>query len=188
MSGGRPATRRLFFALWPDPATRRALGNALGAVLATAGGQAVPAGELHLTLEFLGRIPDGALETLAALGAAIALPDEALLLDRLEWWRRSALLVATPSASAAGLLAAQAQLRQALGDHGFRVDSRPFRPHVTLARVRHARPSMVARFLADTGGLRVAPFVAPRFVLLSSRPGRGGGPYALEAAVDLADD
>ena len=71
---------------------------------------------------------------------------------------------------------------------GLGAPEHPFKPHVTLARVRHARPSMVARFLADSGALRIAPFVADRFVLLSSRPGRGGGPYAVEMAVPLGDD
>jgi 2'-5' RNA ligase len=124
----------LFFALWPDDAVRSALVAACGAALAVARGRAVPATNLHLTLEFLGPVAETALGDLAELGGAIALPDEVLVLDRLEWWRRAALLVAAPGAPGAGLLAMQAQLRQALSGRGFRVDSRPFRPHVTLAR------------------------------------------------------
>jgi len=68
------------------------------------------------------------------------MPDEMLVLDRLDWWRRAALLVAAPSAPGAGLLAVQEKLRDALKGRGFRVDSRPFRPHVTLAREVTAAP------------------------------------------------
>ncbi len=140
MSGGRPARRRLFFALWPSEAERRALAAAFGAVIAATGGRAVPAESLHLTLEFLGPVADTELATLAALGAAVVLPSEVLVLDRLEWLRRAALLFAAPSVPAAGLLAVQSDLRQALKGRGFRVDSRPFRPHVTLARRVAAPP------------------------------------------------
>lgn len=140
MSHGRPPRRRLFFALWPDDAARGVLGDAFGAAVAAAGGRAVPAANLHLTLEFLGLVEEEALPVLAAFGADVRLPDEPVVLDRLDWWRRAAMLVAAPSAPAAGLLAAQAQLRLALKDGGFRVDSRPFRPHVTLARKVAAPP------------------------------------------------
>jgi RNA 2',3'-cyclic 3'-phosphodiesterase len=68
---------------------------------------------------------------------------------------------------------------------GLDPDPRDFRPHVTLARMRGARHGAVARFLAEHGALRLEPFLVTRFVLLSARPGSGGGPYALEAAYPL---
>ena len=64
---------------------------------------------------------------------------------------------------------------------------RGFKPHVTLARMRGARNSTAAQFLEENGGLRMEPFVVTRFVLLSARPGVGGGPYGLEAAYPLGD-
>ena len=70
---------------------------------------------------------------------------------------------------------------------GLPAPEHPFKPHITLARVRYARATMIARFLAETGALRVHPFTAVRFVLLSSRPGRGGGPYAIETEVPLGE-
>lgn len=133
MSDGQPAAR-LFFALWPDQAGRQALARAFGTALAATDGRAVPPEHLHLTLEFLGSVPDTQLASLAALGAAVVLPDEAVVLDRLGWWRPAATLVASASAPTPGLIAMQAELRAALAGRGFRVDSRPFRPHVTLAR------------------------------------------------------
>ncbi len=142
MSDGRPAARRLFFALWPDEAERRALHDAFGAAIAAAGGRAVAPAHLHLTLEFLGAVPDAELAALAAIGAALALPEEVVVLDRLGWWPRAATLVVVPGAAPRGLLAVQAQLRETLKGRGFRVDSRPFRPHVTLARKVRAPPAL----------------------------------------------
>jgi 2'-5' RNA ligase len=60
-----------------------------------------------------------------------------------------------------------------------------FRPHVTLARLRRAKPREVARFLGENGALAMEPFLVERCVLLSARPGSGGGPYAVEAAFPL---
>lgn len=71
---------------------------------------------------------------------------------------------------------------------GLDPDPRDFRPHVTLARMRGARQSAVARFLAEYGDLRLEPFLVTRFILLSARPGSGGGPYAVEAAYPLAEE
>ena len=68
---------------------------------------------------------------------------------------------------------------------GLQPDPREFRPHVTLARMRRARQSEVARFLAENSGLRLEPFLVTRFVLLSARPGSGGPPYVVEAAYPL---
>jgi RNA 2',3'-cyclic 3'-phosphodiesterase len=64
---------------------------------------------------------------------------------------------------------------------GLEPDGRGFKAHVTLARMRRARQQAVARFLAENGALRTEPFTPTRFVLLSARPGSGGGPYVVEA-------
>jgi 2'-5' RNA ligase len=64
---------------------------------------------------------------------------------------------------------------------GLEPEGREYRPHVTLARLRGARPQAVARFLEENGTLRMPPFLATRVVLLSGRPGSGGPPYAVEA-------
>jgi RNA 2',3'-cyclic 3'-phosphodiesterase len=82
---------------------------------------------------------------------------------------------------------------------GLEADTRIFKPHVTLARLRRARQHAIARFLAEHGSLRLEPFTVTRFVLLSARSHSGGPPYVVEAAypfegeamhevADLADD
>ncbi len=137
-----PEHRRLFFALWPDAALRARLVETFGAAAAVAGGRAVHPDNLHVTLEFLGSVASSRLAELASLGEATHLPTADLSLDTLEWWPRPALRVAGTSRPAGALLDLQAQLRLTLGERGFRVDSRAFRPHLTLAREVRATPPL----------------------------------------------
>lgn len=59
-------------------------------------------------------------------------------------------------------------------------ETRAFKPHVTLARLKHSQVDAVARYLSRYGGYRSEPFFVSRTLLLSSRPGVGGGPYGVE--------
>jgi 2'-5' RNA ligase len=63
---------------------------------------------------------------------------------------------------------------------GLPPETRNFVPHVTLARLRNVSPYAAAEYLARHGGFFVAPFTVSRFVLFSSRPNQGGGPYLVE--------
>jgi 2'-5' RNA ligase len=68
---------------------------------------------------------------------------------------------------------------------GLPPDGRPFKPHVTLARLKYATPDEVARVLQRIGAFRSKPFIVARFVLFSAKPKVGGGPYATEEAFPL---
>jgi 2'-5' RNA ligase len=69
---------------------------------------------------------------------------------------------------------------------GLEPERRKFRPHVTLARIRSAGQADAAAYLALRGDFKTAPFSIGRFVLLSSRDAKGGGPYIMEEAYPLA--
>ena len=58
-------------------------------------------------------------------------------------------------------------------------------PHVTLARLRDARPLEVAQFLESRGKVELPPFRVSRLAIFSARPGTGGGPYAVEETIDF---
>lgn len=58
-------------------------------------------------------------------------------------------------------------------------DTRAFKPHVTLARLKHTSAEDVARFLTWFGGYRSQPFFVSHVALMSSKPGTGGGPYGV---------
>jgi 2'-5' RNA ligase len=68
---------------------------------------------------------------------------------------------------------------------GLAPETRNFTPHMTLARLRDARPQAVAEYLSYFGGFMTEPWLVSRFVLFSSRAKQGGGPYVVEAAYPL---
>lgn len=63
-------------------------------------------------------------------------------------------------------------------------ETRAFKPHITLARLKNAKPELVARFLSARPPLQAWPFTVDQFTLMSSRPGVGGGPYVREERFD----
>ena len=70
---------------------------------------------------------------------------------------------------------------------GLPPETRNFMPHVTLARLRNVSPYSAAEYLARYGGFITAPFEVNRFVLFSSRPNHGGGPYVVEVDYPARD-
>jgi 2'-5' RNA ligase len=129
----RPSPRvRLFIALWPPPAVRAALAARRDAIDWPAGAAPVSDERLHLTLHFLGALP---IERLTDLVPALAVPwqpFELRLGDALRWPRGLLVLPAQPPAPA--LLALHRALAARLTGLGLAVESRPYRPHVTVAR------------------------------------------------------
>lgn len=151
--GPAPARgRRLFFALWPDPATREALAHATRKAVRHSGGRPVPAGNLHATVAFLGTVAAGTLPALEAAGAAAAAAGQPfpLLLDAIEFWSKPQVLVATgPTPPAAVELAGR--LWRAAVPLGIARDLRPLRIHLTLARkVRKPAPGLALHPVAWT--------------------------------------
>lgn len=68
---------------------------------------------------------------------------------------------------------------------GLPAEGRKFVPHVTLARLRDPDPLALRSFIESHALYRSQTFQVDRFVLFSSRPSRGGGPYAVEEAYSL---
>jgi 2'-5' RNA ligase len=126
------AEDRLFIALWPTPAIRRALCAEQSRWLWPPGAAVTPADKLHLTLHFIGNVP--ALRVPEVIqGLNVAVPRLALTLDTSECWpNRCAVL--SPSRWPASLAALHGALAHALRALALPVEPRPWRPHVTLAR------------------------------------------------------
>jgi len=59
---------------------------------------------------------------------------------------------------------------------GFPVEGRPFRPHITLGRVKEGEKLPVNALAAVTPSGEI-PFLAEQVVLFQSQPGRGGSVY-----------
>ena len=177
MSGQpREGTRRVFFALWPSDAERRALAAATQAQIEAAAGRAVPLADLHVTLAFLGDVAAARLGELAELGQQVAvswqgpIPIE-LSFERLACWRRPQILCVlerAPGEPAA--LLADALKRAALAA-GFAPDLKPFRAHVTVARKVVQLRSAVA--------LEKVTWASAALALVESRGGAAGPLYSV---------
>jgi 2'-5' RNA ligase len=132
-----PDRHRVFFALWPDEATRSALLRATRAAVQASGGRPIAKDRLHLTVAFLGE--------LTAAGVAVARgvpPIEVggfeLSLDAIGVWPESRVLWLAPRLLPGPLAELEARLWERLAAQGFSAADRVYRPHVTLAR--RARP------------------------------------------------
>ena len=147
-SGPAPAgtrTLRLFFALWPSSALRRALAVATGPVVAQVEGQPVPAANLHVTLAFLGSVPGRTFVHLVEVGGQGGYPAIELDFDRLEYWPKPRVLVAMASRVPPAGAATVERLWHRIEPLGFTRDTRPWRPHLTLARkIRRPPPDGLA--------------------------------------------
>ena len=170
-----PDTLRLFYALWPLRAWAQAWHEAARRWAGVRSGvKVIPPERLHLTLVFLGNLPRERLGAFLALGAAMgAPPDEPLVLDRFECWARprvACLSGPPPQGAWSRFIERLAQESRALGA---KVEHRPFRPHVTLAR-------KVSPEAFDASGLGVGlpiRWSAAGFFLIRSESGPEGLRY-----------
>lgn len=144
----------------------------------------------HITLRFIGDVDDAVADDFAYALRSATYPSFSLRLLGLGAFGHE-----KPRSLWAGLEASTA-LTHLYNTHdtaarrvGLPAEGRNFTPHVTLARLKGTRSGDVARFLESFGDFASEPFQVNRFVLFSSRPGRGGGPYVVEASYPLeADD
>jgi 2'-5' RNA ligase len=132
----RGQSARLFYALVPDAGVRHALAGLARDVARESGGRAARAENLHLTLAFLGNVPQEHCGELAAIGAkaAEAAAPFLLTLGVLGVFRDAGVAWAGPPAIPAGLRQIFDALRAALHDAALPTERREFNPHVTLAR------------------------------------------------------
>lgn len=125
---------RVFFALWPNPALRRALHALALQCRQTHGGRAMEAQTLHLTLLFLGEMQRTRIARLQQAIDGFEFEAFSFLLQQLACWRHNRIAYAAPADHAAALHRLADALRQRAGDAGIGCDERPFSPHVTLLR------------------------------------------------------
>ncbi len=130
----KPDSLRLFFALWPDDATRTALSHTGKWLHKHWDGRRMRADSLHLTLAFLGRTPVAHLEALTAGVAAIEADRFELTLDQPGHWNHNRIGWLGPSLPPAQLGELVAALNKAIQQSGVAFDARPHVPHVTLLR------------------------------------------------------
>jgi 2'-5' RNA ligase len=166
--------RRLFFALWPTDAVRAQLAAAAQSYAEL--GRAIAARNLHVTVAFLGAVPEERLDHVVEIARAtqkLTLDGKFMLhLDRLEFWRRSSLVALTATQVPPELLKIVDGLRAGLRERGFQLQEHDtFRPHVTLVRDVARGPAAAA----------VTPVQWPveSFALVESQVGQRGSQYSV---------
>ncbi|HET7753159.1 MAG TPA: RNA 2',3'-cyclic phosphodiesterase [Anaeromyxobacteraceae bacterium] len=142
-------TRRLFIAVEPPPPVRRRLAAIQAEMKRLAGRNAddvrwVGADNLHVTLQFLGSVPEERVEDVKAALAGAAAEIAPLHLElrgagAFPHGRKPRVLWAGLSGDVDRLTALAASIGNALAPLGFTPEDRPFSPHVTLGRSREPR-------------------------------------------------
>lgn len=140
----------------------------------------------HLTLRFAGDVDAGRAREFAANLASIDVDVFELRLSGLGAFGGNdpSTVFATVDPSPALDALARAH-EKAARNAGLPPEKRPFKPHVTLARLRNSSADAVARYLTRYGGYRSEPFFVSHVTLMSSKPSVGGGPYGIEEAFPL---
>lgn len=141
-----PASWRLFLALWPEVAT---LGELLGwrsSIDWPAAAKLVAPERMHLTLHFIGGVPQQRVQDLAQ-GLAVDAGEIELELDALEVWNGD-VAVLTTARVPEPLTRLHERLAVALERLDLPPDARTYRPHVTLARRAMGVAPMADRPLA----------------------------------------
>lgn len=127
---------RLFFALWPPPPVAARLAAVADSSAREFGGRPTRLETIHLTLAFLGEVPEERLPLLMQSAATIAADPFVLTVDCLGYWSHKQLLWAGSSSPSPALAALASDLRTALSDAGFVIadEQRALTPHITLVR------------------------------------------------------
>lgn len=179
---------RAFLALELDDAARDVFTAAAEAFRALApawaGEKWVPAANLHVTLRFLGDVPDGdvpalasaAADALCGLRAPVLTPDGVRTVPS----PRSARMLWGVMVDEDGAAAAIAEaLASATAPFAAEGDDKPFRAHVTLVRARTPRHAPAEALAAADAQVRASarPMSVPCVTLFSSDLAPGGPRY-----------
>lgn len=177
---------RLFVALNFPPPLKAALWDATAPVRERWGAiKWVRPDGIHLTLKFLGEVPDDQETTLRAALARAAQGAHALPLALggfgvfPDYERPRVVWIGVAPEPALELL--QHRVEQEFAALGFATEARPFRPHATLGRAaRNARPRDFAGLEAALAGLTFAETTLVGAVdLMRSTPQGGGSAYTV---------
>lgn len=131
MTSSSPEKLRLFYALWPDQATRSALMRLQSAIR----GRPTTSENLHLTLAFLGMQSSALLPQLEHILSQLASPTIELVLDHLGYFPKHRIAWAGMQQVPEPLEILQQALITALQQQQISFDQQSrFKPHITLAR------------------------------------------------------
>ncbi|HEU4708713.1 MAG TPA: RNA 2',3'-cyclic phosphodiesterase [Methylophilaceae bacterium] len=143
----------------------------------------IPPDQMHLTLHFIG---EAEIPSIADALSAIEYPAFRLTVDGTGQFRTSGGLVLW--AGVVGdpqLLGLHAAVGQLLAGIGMEIDSRPYRPHITLARCSRQVTREALTRAASQEPLHIKDITIAHFALYSSTLGREGPSYRQERRYPL---
>ena len=151
------------------------------------GARWVDAGNLHLTLRFIGEVAedvaadiDEALQKVRARRFPLQLAGAGVFGGN----RPHALWIGVERHP--DLVALRDKIEQALVRGGLPPEQRKFAPHVTLARLRDPPLDQLGAFLAQHTRFRAAPLAVEQFSLIASFPTKAGSIYEDQADYPLS--
>ena len=174
---------RLFFALWPPLEVAEQLAGIAHSVVDQFGGKPTRQESIHLTLTFVGELPEAQLPLLAQAARSVLAAPFTLNVDRFGYWPRKQLLWAGETSPCAALGELADALQQALSEAGFAIPGRRpiFSPHITLVRdFPEARESSAPAPMAPIN------WPCSRFVLIRSQKSDSGSFYQTVADFPLS--
>lgn len=175
---------RLFIAIDLPEETRLAVGS-LRCPLP--GAKWVAEAQIHLTLRFIGDVEDKLLETIvAALSGIVAVPFS-LAIQGVGCFppKRDPKVLWVGVGGSSTLFGLQGDIEKALVRNGLAPESRPFAPHITIARLKETPAARVAPFLQQNARFSTRSFPVTEFVLYSSTLTAQGAIHRQEALFPL---
>ena len=152
-----------------------------------AGARWISRESFHITLRFIGDIDEETGRDVAHALSEIDVQNLSITLKGIDVFGgnkpHAIIALVEENAELRRLQMAQERICQSVG---LAPEGRKFIPHVTLARLRDADPQALRHFIESHALYRSRKFDVERFVLFSSKPSRGGGPYAVEEAYGQA--
>lgn len=164
-------SQRVFFALWPDDTTRDAIDRFTRGAVEQCGGTPIAPENFHMTLRFVGHADAGAMARMRKAAERVRTEPLRFTLDQLGFWQEPAVFWLGCRKAPDPLLRLVVNLNTEMGSEGFLVETRPFRPHVTLARNAREAPQSELYEKVE--------WSSDKFVLVGSRTDETGPTYTV---------
>ncbi len=167
---------RLFTGISIEPETLGNLKRLLDELRPLAPVKWAPPGNLHITTKFIGEWPEARLDELdRALGAIPAVGTVSITIAGLGFFRTALYAAVAPNPA---LLRVSTLTSEALSALGRAPETRPYSPHLTLARTANENIGELYHRTATMTHTEFGSFEARSFHLYLSKPAPGGSVYS----------
>lgn len=129
--------KRLFFALWPDEKVRNQCMKIMER-LNDGRSRAINPANLHVTLLFLGYIPEEKVIIIKQEADHIAVPKIRVNFNQISFWKKPGILCLTATETNRELIMLADQLKAIAEKLSISLDGQPIYPHITLFRKVHS--------------------------------------------------